>query len=269
MSKNANRGDGCKMNKRLIATFAVLLLLVPTIAILTPRANALPTPTTFSVGGYTFYRWHKSGASQAVIVFYGGAAYPSGYVISVGYDRKAPNNKAWVEELWNFGFAVIAPKDDVAYSCTGSSVSSCSAWPHQLRNTVAGWYSRVEVFGHSAGAVIVGAEIIRYSDYPAAAMVSGLVDNDAYPWNLYFLFQSAHSAASDKSHTRLEYGSGDPQGMGPMMNLYRTNAYYGSGKIIMWDFIGGNMHNGPGSFFEPGPGDVYRAYVKTFLWQYG
>lgn len=269
MSKNAIQ-EMVRMNKRLIATLATVLLLIPLIPmVMAPEAHALPTPSVFYVEGKAWYRWDKSGATQAVIVLYGGTAscwnnMQSGSATSQSYDSKPANERAWVEELWNFGFAVVSNKDHVTYTCAGTSISTCSTWPHTLRNTVRGWYSRVEFFGHSAGGLTVASEIIRYADYPAASFVSSPVNWDSF-CNA-FLFQSAHSAASDKLHTRLEYGTSDPYGIAAQMDLYRQNAYYGSGKVIMWDYISGNMHD---AFFQPGPGDVYRAYVKTFLWQYG
>jgi len=259
------------MEKQTLRPLAIGLIFLMTIAMIpmvtTPKAHALPTPAVFTVDGYQFYRWDKSGATQVVVVLYGGTiGCPTptyGYSTPQPYDVKPENEKHWVQELWDFGFAVVSTKSYVQYTCTSSSSSSCSAWPHDLRNTLQQWYPRVEFFGHSAGGVIVASEIIRFADYPAASFVSAPVNYDTCS---QWLFQTAHSAAQDKSHTRLEYGTSDPLGIASQMDLYRQNAYYGSGKIIMWDYISGNMHD---IFFQYGTGDYYRAYVKTFLWQYG
>jgi hypothetical protein len=255
-----------RLDKRALTI--ILLVLIPTMLLMLPKANALPTPTTFSSGGYTWYKWNNPSATKAVIVYYGGTITCSGGTSGTAhpesYDSKPSNEKAWVSELYDFGFTVVAPQStNVIYQCTGTSSSTCSSWPHTLRNTVAGWGLHVEVFGHSAGGLVVGSEIIRYSDYYSAAFVSAPVNYDSFC--SAFLFQSAHSAGSMKTTLRLEYGSGDPYGIAAQMDLYRTNAYYYSGHIVLWDYIGGNMHN----IFFTDQGSTYRAYVKTHFWQYG
>jgi hypothetical protein len=130
------------------------------------QVQALPTPKTFIVQNTTFYLWKGTGRTQVIVVLCGGAMLdsrcPETYnVYTKSYDTASSDEQARVSELYNNGFDVVAIKTGSTYpgfECYTAGMT----WVRDLISTLHSKsysYSKVSLFGHSAGGVIVAYEI--------------------------------------------------------------------------------------------------------------
>ncbi len=212
------------------------------------QVQALPTPILFYVQNTRFYLWQPSTGhrTQVVAVLYGGAMLdsrcPNTYnLYTKTYDVASSNEQAWVSELYNYGFDVVAIKTGSNYPGFECYVAG-NTWVRDLINTLHSTYSysKVSLFGHSAGGIIVGYEIEQRTNINGAVFVSAPVNHYPNP-----LFQSAQNAKNVKTNVRLQWGSGDPYSLDPEMTLYYNNAQ-SSGHIAQSDRYtsgDGNMHD--------------------------
>lgn len=246
----------------IFATLAMTAILV----VFASQVQALPTPSTFIVQNTAFYLW-KAPHAQVVVVLYGGAMLDSRcpYTYNVytkTYGAASSSEQAWVSELYNYGFDVVAIKTGSTYSGFECYTAGMT-WVRDLINTLHSTYgySKVSLFGHSAGGVIVAYEIEQRTNINGAVFVSAPVNHYPDP-----LFQSAQNAKSIKTNVRLQWGHDDPVNLSPEMQVYLTNAQ-SSSHVVQYDFLNpGNMHD---HYFDSGTQwQSYRNLAKSFLWYY-
>ncbi len=258
-----------KHNVIFAALFAMLAM-TTTLAVFTNHVQASPTLTTFILDNITYDRWHTTGRTQVVVVLYGGAMldYRCPYTYNVWTKTyhsllTSDNERGWVTELNNYGFDVVAIETGSDSSIpTMQCYSKEMSWVRNLINYLHGTYgySKVSLFGHSAGGIIVAYEIEQRTNINGAVFVSAPVNHYSDP-----LFQSAQNARNIKTNVRLQWGTSDPYNLDPEMTLYYNNAQ-SSGHTVQRDYITGNMHD---NYFNPtSPWTTYRNNAKSFLWNY-
>ena len=255
------------MNHRLIfASLFAILAMTAVLVALADQVHALPTPTLFYADNTRYYLWQPSPhRTQVVVVLYGGGMLyslcPYTYnVYTWGYDYVPGIQQTWVSELYNYGFDVVAIK-------TGSNFADreCyyagTVWVKDLINklhTTYG-YSKVSLFGISAGGVIVAYEIEQRTNINGAVFVSSPVNNYPDP-----LFQSAQNAKNVKTNVMLQWGRGDPDSWPAQMQLYHDNGQSSGHTVSQDNSYSGNLHN---DYFTSGA-QTQRNTAKSFLWYY-
>lgn len=151
--------------------------------------------STESIGGKNWYYWDCDSDSVAILIF-GGLAFPTS-VLSWNFGSAATLN--FINELHASGIDVVALTSATTYYSTNTWVRDTAA---ALKNPAGYDYDEVCVFGHSAGGVVVGNEILKTSAdsyYDAAVLATAPVD--WYPTYTDPLYNTADNAGNAKVRT--------------------------------------------------------------------